>query len=546
MGARSAPAGDLLSVKQYGAAGDGKTDDTSAIRAALTDLEKAGIGGVLFFPRGTYTLTSPLSPTVAGVTFRGEGRRTSVLQGDIPTLINVGSGCNHFALRDLQLRCNRAGDGSIRMLALESSHFGLIDNCRFHLTKPRPGSYDDCAIHLSSSFYTSIRDSYIQCAATPGTSAHRLTGKEANLPGGTGLCSNNSNALYVTTCTFSYCGRGIHSLDDTGIMVCGGGFEQFNQGVYFTGKSRRNLVIGARFENHPEKAVQLLPRTDEQCDVYFDTGCERCQVIGVPYHLYDLHHPHNLAVIDKAEKGENSWEHWGGRGRLVEAGLLRNGDFSRWTAAGQPVAWTPTGAAALSEGTGDLPPEPGVGRVLEVTAAGNGHGVKTAPFHFDPAKSGTLSLRFWLKRTGGTAGVVRPQLFNEDADGVFQGQFGLFTNAGYEAADNFLWDEWQEYCVVRTTGLESAANVSIRFVQHGATPVTFLLGAVTALQGRHYQIPGVFEPPKLYGAAAPSVGAFAKGDVCWNSDPSAAGYIGWVCVEGGSPGVWKGFGAIEP
>lgn len=47
------------------------------------------------------------------------------------------------------------------------------------------------------------------------------------------------------------------------------------------------------------------------------------------------------------------------------------------------------------------------------------------------------------------------------------------------------------------------------------------------------------------GSAAPASGTWTRGDVCWNTLPAAAGWRGWVCVSGGTPGTWKGFGAIE-
>ena len=46
-------------------------------------------------------------------------------------------------------------------------------------------------------------------------------------------------------------------------------------------------------------------------------------------------------------------------------------------------------------------------------------------------------------------------------------------------------------------------------------------------------------------AAAPTAGTFARGDWVKNSTPSATGFFGWVCVTGGTPGTWKGFGEIE-
>ena len=46
------------------------------------------------------------------------------------------------------------------------------------------------------------------------------------------------------------------------------------------------------------------------------------------------------------------------------------------------------------------------------------------------------------------------------------------------------------------------------------------------------------------GTAAPTAGTFARGDWVKNSEPSAGGVFGWVCVTGGTPGTWKTFGAI--
>jgi hypothetical protein len=36
-----------------------------------------------------------------------------------------------------------------------------------------------------------------------------------------------------------------------------------------------------------------------------------------------------------------------------------------------------------------------------------------------------------------------------------------------------------------------------------------------------------------------------KKRIVYNSSPELGEYIGWVCVEEGSPGEWKSFGKIE-
>lgn len=46
------------------------------------------------------------------------------------------------------------------------------------------------------------------------------------------------------------------------------------------------------------------------------------------------------------------------------------------------------------------------------------------------------------------------------------------------------------------------------------------------------------------GTQEPSSGFYTKGDIVWNEDPKPTGYVGWVCVREGTPGVWKPFGTI--
>ena len=45
--------------------------------------------------------------------------------------------------------------------------------------------------------------------------------------------------------------------------------------------------------------------------------------------------------------------------------------------------------------------------------------------------------------------------------------------------------------------------------------------------------------------SAPTIGSWRIGDIVNNLSPSAGGYVGWVCTTNGTPGTWKGFGSIE-
>jgi hypothetical protein len=42
----------------------------------------------------------------------------------------------------------------------------------------------------------------------------------------------------------------------------------------------------------------------------------------------------------------------------------------------------------------------------------------------------------------------------------------------------------------------------------------------------------------------PTSGTWERGDIVWHSQPSAGGNIGWVCTSAGTPGTWKTFGTI--
>jgi hypothetical protein len=66
-----------FNVKQYGAIGNGTADDTSAIQASINAAINAG-GGIVFFPAGTYKVSSPLNLSSSGVILAGSGAGTVI------------------------------------------------------------------------------------------------------------------------------------------------------------------------------------------------------------------------------------------------------------------------------------------------------------------------------------------------------------------------------------------------------------------------------------------------------------------------------------
>lgn len=70
--------GDIISVKDYGAVGDGVTDDTAAVQAAIDDVCSSG-GGTLYIPAGTYLLSDTLDVTVSNISLMGAGKWDTIL-----------------------------------------------------------------------------------------------------------------------------------------------------------------------------------------------------------------------------------------------------------------------------------------------------------------------------------------------------------------------------------------------------------------------------------------------------------------------------------
>lgn len=47
-----------------------------------------------------------------------------------------------------------------------------------------------------------------------------------------------------------------------------------------------------------------------------------------------------------------------------------------------------------------------------------------------------------------------------------------------------------------------------------------------------------------WATAPPTDAPSQQGDLLLNALPVAGGFIGWVCVEDGTPGVWRPWGPI--
>lgn len=127
----------IYNVKDYGAVGDGVTDDTTAFQNALDAL--ASTGGCLYVPAGTYLITTTLQYTkkgYQGITIFGDGNtpqaaysysggtliqgristQGSYKTGSVPVFDFLGSHCIH--LKNLRIEDSGTGGGNLTSIGV--------------------------------------------------------------------------------------------------------------------------------------------------------------------------------------------------------------------------------------------------------------------------------------------------------------------------------------------------------------------------------------------------------------------------------------------
>jgi polygalacturonase len=132
----------VIDVKAYGATGNGSTDDTAAIRSAISALIT---GGELYFPCGTYLISSGLTITQSKVAIAGaSGCATIKASGNGYTMLQVGSpslsAASALSATSAELSTTFSSD-----LALEAGDYVLLqEGGKDYSTDSAPGHDTNC------------------------------------------------------------------------------------------------------------------------------------------------------------------------------------------------------------------------------------------------------------------------------------------------------------------------------------------------------------------------------------------------------------------
>lgn len=157
--------GEFVSVKDLGAVGDGVTDDTTAIQAALT----AAAGGMLIIPAGTYMVSDDLTvPSNTAVLGMGRGVTTiKRITGSATYVIGNSdktNGNTHITLRSLTIDGNRSGTSDIPQRW--GAYFSRVGYCTFDDVEFK--SCDSDGFVLEFAYKCTVRGCYATNNNKPG------------------------------------------------------------------------------------------------------------------------------------------------------------------------------------------------------------------------------------------------------------------------------------------------------------------------------------------------------------------------------------------
>ncbi len=200
---------EVVSITDYGAVGDGATDDTAAIQAALNRVlaaDRTSVGAaktaVLLIPQGVWKITTAITAAVTTgtkqIVIRGQGPKASVLK-QFGTTVNglylnyTGSTDVKTIVENLGLTCNSVSTGT--GILITNANNVTVRNCESALFKVAFDSsgatgvaFENCAGSTSSNassacgFALGSSSYLVNCAAvSTGAAGSAITGTGANI-----------------------------------------------------------------------------------------------------------------------------------------------------------------------------------------------------------------------------------------------------------------------------------------------------------------------------------------------------------------------------
>ncbi|HEX3786092.1 MAG TPA: glycosyl hydrolase family 28-related protein [Pseudonocardiaceae bacterium] len=194
----------VYNVKDYGATGNGSTDDTTAVQNAINAASTAG-GGTVWFPAGTYMVTPTTSPALNvpsdGIKLVGASRKKSVLKKTAngvllsmsgPSTDTTGATHLHYcSLESMTLHGNSKSGLILQLYYADDLVFRDV------YTLGNTDTAVDTAEFWDSRFENCVWES---CGGGIGTSTPSIFLRNSAASSGFGFSTDNVNQIYFIGC----------------------------------------------------------------------------------------------------------------------------------------------------------------------------------------------------------------------------------------------------------------------------------------------------------------------------------------------------------
>lgn len=561
-----------VSVKDFGAVGDGAADDTAAIQAAI-DADQ----GNVFFPNGVYRTTATINMTGSTVSLYGEGKR--FIEGVASEILIDHSGTGilisdqaHIGVFLQDLRFNRSstyytqganvsfdGDGLAPSAVI--SHVNML---RVHI---QGGNYGLLlrGVIFGAFDYVTINDS---------ENGVVFNGTGDPYPANNVISFSQLSISTATTAAITFQGNAGRN-----IMFFNCDIESCNYTVYFDPATTtenvvfdglwledntKSIVVWAgtqlyfkHIRNANNSGIEIFDRaaleTGTATDVFVEgqfggstthyvgaSNVNTYNVItsnvgGYSYAVTPLTGSRaNGSLIEPAVSGAQIM------GTSVMDTVRQSGAFGKnylvnWDIPGS-TSWIKTGATTVQtetdplggstayswngivEGARVTPPAIALGQFYEMVLWAKGAGVILLqnfgrPFYYNIDTASWTRLVFRVKITDilQVMDTMAITLTPNSPNGIQVWRPGI-----YDVMD----------------AIDTRPSVQQGIYEGGYIDTVYTYGA----RERTNII--------VYGTAIPVAGDWLIGDKVMNTAPTAGGVSGWVCTTAGAPGTWKSFGAI--
>ena len=566
---------EMVSVKDFGAVGNGVADDTAAIQAAINSGNRS-----IFIPAGTYKITAPINiPTNTGadaIHLHGAGKQQSILQasGTFNTIINIGN-LTAQTIRGRYENFCVSGTGATVQYGIYGSR---VEEHTFFGVWAK--GFATAAISTGYGYV----NNFIDCECSYNTGDGLLLNKDYGVGGG-------NNAIWVSGCLlFSNDGWGFRAYSGYGVWVDGCTIEENKKGgIYFNGISgfricsyfEKNAAVGYRptspdyqiysdivlngsgIDTSLSNAFPCDSGVIEGCNLTDNTGAGRTSFvynggannlsINNCYSTNTNTTPLYAETYEEQYKGSNvSIQNCGSFTTLISElrpVASKNNTKSAYISARGPSAtaanpwltysaqnlavqdfntWSviSAGSATSFQRSANTNPAFGGRPVWQIasSAAGtsdnNGFTIPATSFAEFSGKLVWFGIWSYISDVNCFAvPYTNQQAFDVNPLALGAWQF---------SAVSFLWPaSGNVICGVYKSGSATGSvYLAAPMLMPVGVDVQTALGSIDITR-------------EFYGSAAPTTGAWLRGDVVLNSAPSAAGTPGWVCTASGTPGTWR-------